>query len=165
MAVLTASQPLTAVVSHICNPKEGNYGPYCSTLFESPDLGGDGRLWRSLPVGQAGKLAKGMTVQLQKTYRNGRETWDIIIPDAPQQAITKPEPSMPLSVPVQQQGVITDEEKRSIASYSQEMINLYAYLWAESKAVLESRGCTDVETIRTCTSSTFIAAQRKFNLA
>lgn len=159
MAILTKqqTQPITAIVGHICPEKPGNFGPYLATVFESAELP-DGRIWKNLKPDEAAMLKKGMKVQLTQTQRNGRDTYDVILDDSP--VSDRPAPATttaPATLPA--------DLKKEIAGYSKEMINLYSFLWRESKAALESQGCQDAETIRTCTSSTFIAVQRKFNLA
>lgn len=152
MAVLTASKPVTAIVAHVDNvAKQGNYGPYYSTLFESPDLEG-GRIWRSLPPDQAAKLTKGMTVQLQKTHRNGKETWDIIIPETETpKTIVNPA----------QSSTLTPDRKREIAAYIEEMGGLYAFCYTQAGEKLTDAPDAAKQAMA---SSLFIAVQRKFNL-
>ena len=156
MAVLQNARTVTATVSYISHGKPSKFdkGDYYSVCFESSELE-EKTVWKNLTLDEVGLLHKGMKVTLSATARNGRHTWDVILPEntygKPAQA-KKTEETLPADL------------KKEIAAYSKEMINLYSFLWRESKAALEAQGCDDAETIRTCTSSTFIAVQRKFNL-
>ena len=161
MAILTKqqTQPIEAIVGHICAEKSGNFGPYHATVFESSELP-DGRIWKNLKPTEAAMLQKGMKVQLTQTQRNGRSTYDVVLDDSPVSDRPAPAPTAKQSMEA-----LSPELKREMAAYSREMISLYSFLWKQSKEALEAQGCTDDETIRTSTSSVFIAVQRKFNLA
>ena len=162
MAILQTARTVTATVSYISNGKPSKFdkGDYYSVCFESSELE-EKTVWKNLTLDEVGLLHKGMTVTLSATVRNGRNTWDVILPE---NTYGKPAPAT-TTAPAQKEETLPASLKKEIAAYSKEMINLYSYLWRESKAALEAQGCDDAETIRTCTSSTFIAAQRKFNLA
>lgn len=164
MAILQNAHTVSATVSYISPGKPSKFegkGDYYSVCFESSELE-EKTVWKNLTLDEVGLLHKGMTVTLSATARNGRHTWDVILPE---NTYGKPAPTQnTTSAPAPKTEELPADLKKEIAAYSKEMINLYSYLWRESKAALEAQGCDDAETIRTCTSSTFIAAQRKFNL-
>jgi hypothetical protein len=45
--IRTATDRILATVAAFGHVKDGNYGPYQSVLFESPDLP-EGKVWRSM---------------------------------------------------------------------------------------------------------------------
>ncbi len=166
MAILQNAHTVTATVSYISNGKPSKFegkGDYYSVCFESSELK-EKTVWKNLTLDEVGLLHKGMTVTLSATARNGRNTWDVILPE---NTYGKPAPTQNTSTAPAKQPIegLSPELKREMAAYSREMINLYSFLWKQSKEALEAQGCDDVETIRTSTSSVFIAVQRKFNLA
>ena len=167
MAILQTARTVTATVSYISNGKPSKFdkGDYYSVCFESSELQ-EKTVWKNLTLDEVGLLHKGMKVTLSATARNGRSTWDVILPE---NTYGKPAPTQNTSAgdrhtkqPIEG---LSPELKREMAAYSREMINLYSFLWKQSKEALEAQGCDDAETIRTSTSSVFIAVQRKFNLA
>lgn len=160
MAVITASQKISATVKVICAVKEGQYGLYQSVLIESPQLlpgmpavKEAGKLWKSMTPEDAAKLSKGMTVTLTPTRRNGGDTWDIEVP-------TAPAPTIPATATGY--SPLTDDSKRAIGAYVGEMAALYSF--CRQQAMEHLPGAPD-ETIQSATASLFIAAQRKFHLA
>lgn len=159
MAVLRSAQKITATVAAIAVLREGQYGPYQSVLFESPALQPGmpavkepGKLWKSMSPSDAGQLAKGMTVYLKPTRRNGSDTWDIEVPTVPTTPQQEPTGYQPL----------TPDLKRAIAAYVGDMAALYSF--CRQQAIEAIPGAPD-EAIQACASSLFIATQRKFNLA
>jgi len=167
MAILQNAHTVSATVSYISPGKPSKFegkGDYYSVCFESSELQ-EKTVWKNLTLDEVGLLHKGMTVTLSATARNGRHTWDVILPQnnfGKSAQTQNTSTDRPAKQPMEG---LSPELKREMAAYSREMINLYSFLWKQSKEALEAQGCDDAETIRTSTSSVFIAVQRKFNLA
>jgi hypothetical protein len=86
--IRTATDRILATVAAFGHVKDGNYGPYQSVLFESPDLP-EGKVWRSMKPEEAKTFDKGQQAYLvPTTNKQGKPSWDIeLLPtDQPQAA-------------------------------------------------------------------------------
>lgn len=179
MALVTTA-PINAVVAHIMQEKQGEYGSYQSVLFESPDLQ-DGKLWRAMNPGEAQQLHKGQSVELTPTKTSkGKDGWNIRPLDEPtqsQQAIPTPRPQNPTTQPqstglLVQQSQLSEpsasptiaDKREQIESYAFSMANLHAVCYQAAEQAYAGQNAPD-EVIRAATSSVFIATERRFRLA
>jgi hypothetical protein len=74
--------PIIAVVEFVTAEKAGEYGPYRSVLFKTPD---DEKIWKSFDPGseELSLLKKGVRVQLVPAgERNGKVSHNIILLDS-----------------------------------------------------------------------------------
>lgn len=179
MALVTTA-PINAVVAHIMQEKQGEYGPYQSVLFESPDLQ-DGKLWRAMNPDEAKQLHKGQAVELTPTkISKGKDGWNIRPldePTQPHQAAPTPRPQKPMpqaqstgfsaqqNQPSEPPVSSTVAEKREqIESYAFSMANLHAVCYQAAEQAYAGQNAPD-EVIRAATSSVFISTERRFRLA
>ena len=179
MALVTTA-PINAVVAYIMQEKQGEYGPYQSVLFESPDLK-DGKLWRAMNPSEAQQLHKGQAVELIPTKtKKGKDGWNIrplAEPAQPQQAVPTPRLQNPTTQPqstglLAQQGQppelptspIATERREQIESYVFSMANLHAVCYQAAEQAYSGQNAPD-EVIRAATSSVFIATERRFRLS
>lgn len=180
MALVTTA-PINAVVAHIMKKKQGEYGPYQSVLFESPELK-DGKLWRAMNPGEAQQLHKGQAVELTPTKTSkGKDGWNIRPlldePVKPQQAAPVPQTQKPTpqpqstNLPAQQHqpsdlsaSLTVAEKREQIESYAFSMANLHAVCYQAAEQAYSGQNAPD-EVIRAATSSVFIATERRFRLS
>lgn len=179
MASVTTA-PINAVVAHIMQEKQGEYGPYQSVLFESPDLQ-DGKLWRAMNSDEAQQLHKGQAVELTPTKTSkGKDGWNIRPLDEltqPHQAAPTPRPQKPMTqaqstgLSAQQNqsseppvSLTVAEKREQIESYAFLMANLHAVCYQAAEQAYAGQNAPD-EVIRAATSSVFIATERRFRLA
>ncbi len=152
--------PIIATVEIIGKPKPSTYQEgafYYSTLFLDESKSGDeAKIWKSLSEEEVQQLRKGVRVQLVPAGkdRQGKDKHNIVLLDAP---------AAPQTAPAAQADPyrLTDDQKRDVAAYVSQMGDLLNYCRTVAQQKL---GNVDEETIRTSTSTLFIAAQRKFGL-
>ena len=145
--------PITATVEHITASKDGQYGPYQSVLFKTPE--GE-KIWKSFNPDspELAQLQKGLSVQLIPSgERNGRPSHQIVIVDLQQQSRDQ--------IPTQQG--LDSETKAEIAAYVQQMSKLYRFCWEQASEQLEGLAQQE-ESVKCAANSLFIAAGRKFGL-
>lgn len=180
MALVTTA-PISAVVAHIMQEKQGEYGPYQSVLFESPDLK-DGKLWRAMNPSEAQQLHKGQSVELTPTKTSkGKDGWNIRPlsddPVKPQQATPVPQAQKPTPQPQSADlsaqhhqhselstSPIVAEKREQIESYVFSMASLHAVCYQAAEQAYSGQNAPD-EVIRAATSSVFIATERRFRLS
>jgi hypothetical protein len=148
--------PIEAIIELVTDLKEGQYGVYKSVLFKTLD--GE-KIWKSFPPDspELSILIKGARVRLIPSgkTKSGKGHHVIELLDAPSNPPVQPNyPGV---------GNLSDDQKRQIAAYIEQMGALYRFAYGQ--AAQHMRGMTESEeTLRCCASSLFIAAQRKFNL-
>ena len=154
--IRTASDRITATVAAHGHLKEGQFGPYQSILFESPNLP-DGKVWRAMDPEQAQQFIRGQVVALvPTTNKQGKPSFDIEILDAPAPA---PATVAPTAAP---QGTIPNDKKPIVAGYATDLAKLYSYCY--SQAVASMPESAPMEAIQACASSVFIATTRKHSI-
>jgi hypothetical protein len=161
--IRTATDRILATVAAFGHVKDGNYGPYQSVLFESPDLP-EGKVWRSMKPEEAKTFDKGQQAYLvPTTNKQGKPSWDIeLLPTAQPQAAPMPT-ATPGSYAAGPAPTIPDDRKRQIAQYLQDLAALYAYSYSTAKHQLEPHDAP-AEAIQGAATTLFIQASRKFNL-
>lgn len=169
---LVTAQPISAVVAHIMAEKQGEYGPYQSVLFESPNLA-DGKLWRAMKPAEAQQLSRGQAVELTPTKtKKGKDSWNIRIlnalpkssvPQVPQPSNTRttPEPQRPAQPSYQEQ--TTQNRREQIEQFIFSMASLHAVCYQAAEQAYSGQDVPD-EVVRAATSSLFISAERRFRL-
>ncbi|PZO16883.1 MAG: hypothetical protein DCF25_11860 [Leptolyngbya foveolarum] len=182
---LVTTAPINAVVAHITQETQGEYGPYQSVLFESAELK-YGKLWRALKPQEAQSLHKGQAVALTPVIKKSKESGNICLPTTPAQPQSaKPQtqrptppsqPAKPAAVQPAQSSQLgrlaqtppppaqpaSENRREQIAAYVDSMGDLYAHCLQVAQQKLEAG--TYSETIRCMASSLFISAQRRFLL-
>ena len=163
---LVTTQPINAVVAHIMAEKQGEYGPYQSVLFESPDLA-NGKLWRALKPAEAQQLSKGQAVALTPTTtQQGKESWNIRILNAastPQPTNTKPAPETQMPAQPSHQPQTGQNRREQIERFIFSMASLHAVCYQAAEQAYSGQNVPD-EVVRAATSSLFISAERRFRL-
>ena len=158
MALVTTT-PINAVVAHIMQEKQGEYGLYQSVLFESPALQ-DGKLWRALKPTEAQQLRKGQTVELTPTKtRQGKDSWNIRLLDNLPARPTPPHSDNGKAIsdsqtsvqPSKQQQTIEDQRKQ-IEAFIFSMANLHAVCYQAAEQAYAGQNAPD-GVIRAATSS------------
>ena len=152
--IRTAADRILATVAAIGKPKDGDYGPYQSVLFEAPQLP-DGKVWRSMNPEQAAQFTRGQQAYLvPTTNKAGKPSYDIeLLGDTPPQP--PPQPAAAAT------GELTPDQKRAIAGYVQSMAPLLTYCHQQATAAMP--GASDAA-IAAGAASLFSAACRRFQL-
>jgi hypothetical protein len=156
--------PVEAVIEFVTDLKEGQYGVYKSVLFKTSD--GE-KIWKSFPLDseELSILSKGARVRLipNGSTRSGKPSHVIELVDggaAKLDTVSNGQNSEHLGKPTDG---LTDDQKRQIAAYIEQMGTLYRFAYGQAAQHL--KGMTDEpDTLRSCAATLFIAAQRRFNL-
>jgi hypothetical protein len=146
--------PIEAKIELITEPKDGQYGPYRSVLFKTPE--GE-KIWKSFPPDseELSILKVGQKVRLIPSgkTKGGKDSHVIEPLDFSPTTATPPNNS----------GLLTESQKYEIAGYIEQMAALYRFAYGQAAQHL--KGMTESEeTLRCCASSLFISAQKKFDL-
>jgi hypothetical protein len=146
--------PIATTVKLITQPKQGQYGGFQSILFIDD---ADREIWKSFPLDAAELevLKPGMRVRLipNGSSRGGKPSHVIeLIDELPE--MNKRE---------RFNGQLSDDEKRAIARYIQQLAALYRYSYGLAAQHLEGMTQSE-ETLRCCADTLFKSAQQKFNL-
>lgn len=163
MAVKQASEKVLAVVETVTKPKPSQYGSgsYQSVLFLRYDREGDeAKVWIAMGEANAKLFRRGQQVYLSPIARDGKQSWDVEVIDAPT-PLPGEQPSAPRTADQPGAYRISDEQKQSIAAYVSQMADLLGYC---RTVAIQKLGDVDEETIRASTATLFITAQRRFNL-
>jgi hypothetical protein len=152
-------QPIAATVKLVTGVKTGQFGEFRSVLF-ALDEGGE--VWKSFPPNseELQVLKPGSRVRLipNGQTRSGKDSHVIEILE---QKMNSRQPTTQSSKQFEAQ--LCDDKKREIASYVQQLADIYRFCFGQSVRTLN--GVTeDPETLRCCTSSLFIQAVKKFNI-
>ncbi len=144
MATATLIQATVEVVGKV---KEGNFGPYCPVLFKLAD---GSEQWKSYKPSapELGQLRKGQTYQMVKV---GDELK--LVDPAQTPTATPAAPSDPYR--------LSDELKRSIATYASEQIKAFKFIYNAVGNEFEGVSAEDQRTIAT---TIYLQTQRKFGL-
>lgn len=155
--------PIEAVIEFVTDLKEGSYGVYKSVLFKTPE--GE-KIWKSFPPDseELSILTKGARVRLipNGSTKSGKPSHVIELLERKNMQPPSVTPTTPPKPAAPQTG-ITDDQKREVAAYIEQMGALYRFAYGQ--AVQHLNGiANDPGTLHSCASTLFIAAQRKFNL-
>ena len=156
----TAADRILATVAAIGSPKQGEYGPYQSVLFEAPQLP-EGKVWRSMEPEQAQQFTRGQQAYLvPTTNKRGKPSWDIeLLADTTPQA--QPVAVAPVATPAAAPpaGELTPDQKRAIAAYIETRAPLLRFCHQQASAAMS--GCSDAA-IAAGAAALFEAACRRF---
>jgi hypothetical protein len=157
--IRAASDRILATVAGFGKLKEGQWGPYQSVLFESPQLP-EGKIWRSMEPEQAKTFQRGQQAYLvPTTNKQGAPSWDIELIDSPAPSNVLPMP------PRQQQPAAQPRQGHSreeIEAYVGKCARLFRVCYDQAEQTLPAT-CGG-EDVRAVASTLFIQAARKFNL-
>ncbi|MEL6555999.1 MAG: hypothetical protein AAFQ63_21445 [Cyanobacteria bacterium J06621_11] len=169
MALVT-TQPINAIVAHIMQEKQGEYGLYQSVLFESSALK-NGKLWWALKPAEVQQLRKGQAVELTPTKtRKGKDSWNIRPLD--NAAIYSSQQTQPSNTPKSELGVqaaaeaslqSSENRRKQIEEFVFSMAGLHAVCYQAAEQAYSGQNAPD-DVIRAATSSLFIVAERRFRL-
>jgi hypothetical protein len=151
---------INAVVEHVTDLKEGQYGVYKSVLFVTPQ--GES-IWKSFSPDspEMNILAKGTQVRLipNGSTKSGKPRHVIELVDS-----SLPPNAAGGQVAQEKQGSsLSDDQKRAIAAYIAEQTQIYRFCYGEAVRALQGMGAQE-GVFQSCAYSLFSAAQRKFDL-
>lgn len=156
--------PIEAVIEFVTDLKEGSYGVYKSVLFKTPE--GE-KIWKSFPLDseELSILTKGARVRLipNGSTKSGKPSHVIELLERHNmqqpRAVT---PATPPKTAASHPG-ITDDQKREVAAYIEQMGALYRFAYGQAAQHLQGLSI-EPDTLSACAATLFISAQRKFNL-